>query len=87
MRKLTGWNVLAWIAFGIVIFYFLLKIFGVINSPISIDLIALLSGAYFVGRYAKKIDDTFNDIESIKEDVRELDKKCPIFKDKGTKIR
>ena len=76
-----------WVAFIIVIIYLLLKILGVIKSPITIDIIALLSGAYFVGRYAKKIDDSFEDIENIKEDVRELNVKCPIFKEKGTKTK
>jgi len=81
------WDLLVWVAFAIVVIYIFLKIVGVIKSPITLDIIALLSGAYFVGRYAKRIDDTFDDIKDIKEDVRELNKNCPIFKEKGTKTK
>lgn len=87
MVKKNIWDTLAWIAFGIVILYLLLKILGVIKSPVTLDIIALASGAYYVGRYAKKIDYTFSDIEDIKEDVMELNRKCPIFKEKGTKTK
>lgn len=87
MAKKSIWDILVWVAFVIVVIYLLLKILGIIKSPVTVDIIALLSGAYFVGRYAKKIDDTFSDIEDIKDDVRELNKKCPIFKEKGTKTK
>lgn len=84
-KKGSIWNILAWIAFAIVVIYILLKILKIIESPVTIDIIALLSATYFVGRYAKRIDDTFNDLKTIKDDIRELDKKCPIFEEKGTK--
>jgi len=87
MKKRNIWDILVWVAFAIVLIYILLKILGVIKSPVTIDIIALLSGAYFVGRYAKRIDDTFNDIENIKEDIKELDGKCPVFKEKRTKTK
>ena len=87
MAKKSIWDILVWVAFAIVIIYILLKILGIIQSPITVDIIALLSGAYFVGRYAKRIDDTFDDIVNVKEDVRELNRKCPIFKEKGTKTK
>ncbi|HLC65102.1 MAG TPA: hypothetical protein VJI46_03200 [Candidatus Nanoarchaeia archaeon] len=61
------WDVLAWIAFFIVVLYFFLKIIGVLNSPISADVLALLSAAYFVGRYAQKIDTFLQDVENIKQ--------------------
>lgn len=87
MAKKSIWDILVWVAFAIVVIYLFLKMLGIIKSPVTIDIIALLSGAYFVGRYAKKIDNTFSDIENIKDDVRELNKKCPIFKEKGAKTQ
>ncbi len=73
-------NILAWIAFFVVILYLFLKIIGVIHSPATIDLVALLSGAYFIGRYVQKINLFFRDVEHIKNDLKVLDKKCPLFK-------
>jgi len=78
-KKKSVWDILVWVAFFILILYILLKILGVIKSPITLYIVALLSGAYFVGRYAKKIDDTFDDIKDIKDDVKELNSKCHIF--------
>lgn len=71
---------LAWVAFAIVVIYFLGKIVGVINSPEIIDATALLSGAYFVGRYAMKIDFMFRDVEHIKKDMRKVSRVCPALK-------
>lgn len=81
------WDILAWLAFGILIIYILLKILKILHSPITIDIVALLSGAYFIGRYAKKLDNVSSDIEKVKHDIKDLDRKCPIFKEKGTKFR
>ena len=86
-KKLKFWDVLAWIAFAIVVVYLLFRITGLIHSPFTLDLIAVLSGAYFVGRYAKRLDDTFSYIEDMREDFRVLDKNCRLFKKKGTKTR
>ena len=66
------WDILSWIAFAIVFLYFLLKILGVLNSPVSIDVITLLSGAYLLGRHVKKIDIVVDDVEYLKKDVGHL---------------
>lgn len=90
------WDILAWISFGIVFLYFLLKIFGVLKSPIIADTIALISAAYFVGKYAQKIDhnaqkidyntqkldQTTQKIDEIAKDVEVLRRECPIIKKK-----
>lgn len=77
------WDTLAWIAFAIIVTYLLLKLLGIIHSPLTVDLIALISGAYFVGRYAKKIDDTFDDVGKVKKDLRKLNEKCPVLEKKS----
>jgi len=70
--KRNIWDILGWVAFAIVVLYILLKVLGIIHSPITVDIVALLSGAYFVGRYAKKIDDTFRDVDDIKDNKQKL---------------
>ena len=90
MTKRRNWSVLdtiGWIAFAIVIVYLLLRALGVINSPLSVDLMAIISGAFFVGKYAMKMDYFFKDVEDIKEDIRKLDGNCPIFEEKRTKTK
>jgi hypothetical protein len=90
MVKKKEWSVLdvlGWIAFAIVVLYFFLKLLGVIHSPLTIDLIALISGAFFVGKYAMKLDYFFKDVENIKEDIKRLDEKCPVFKEERTRTK
>ena len=80
MLKKKYWSVLdkiGWVAFAIVVL--LLKAFDVIHSPFTIDLIAIIYGAFFVGKYAMKIDYFFKDVEDIKEDIRKLNGSCPIY--------
>ena len=66
------WDALAKIALAIVFIYLVLRVLGVLNSPAIADIIAIFSAAYFVARYAAKID-------IISEDIKELKKECPIF--------
>ncbi|MFC1768141.1 hypothetical protein ACFLZX_00115 [Nanoarchaeota archaeon] len=74
------WKILSWIAFLIVFLYLFFKIIGVIHSPLSIDLVALISGAYIVGRYAKMFDDMYEDLGLIKSDMNRIKQRCSIFR-------
>jgi hypothetical protein len=85
MKKHNLLDVLAWIAFFVVVLYLILRITGQIHSPLTIDLIALISGAYFVGRYAQKFDLVIADVEIIKADIQRLNKQCPVFSKKHAK--
>jgi len=82
MKKNKRWVVLdklGWIAFSIVVLYFLLKILGVIHSPLTLDVTALISGAFFVGKYAMKIDYLSKDVSNLKKEMRIVKEKCPHF--------
>lgn len=81
------WDMLAWVAFAIIILYFFLKIIGILNSPITADLIALISGAYFVGKFAKKMEDNFRDVGRMKNYLRTLDKDVSGVCDDITEIK
>jgi len=94
MKNKNFWDVLAWIAFAIMVLYGIGKVTGVLNSPLPVDMAALFSGAYFLGRYAQKIshmskeiDRSAKDIVDIKDGLRQLGRKCPVFKGQGTKTR
>ena len=56
MKKLNFWDLLAWLAYVYLIVYFLLKVLGFLHSPPTIDVAAIASSAYYVGRYTHKID-------------------------------
>ncbi len=69
-KKHNPWDVLAWIAFGIVVAYFLLKAVGILNSPPLADILAIGSASYFLGRQVMKLDYLHKDVEVLKVDVK-----------------
>ncbi len=72
MVKISLWDWLAYIAFAILVTYFLLKILGVIQSPIEFDIVVLVSGAYLIGRYAMKIDFISDKIEEHSNELKDI---------------
>lgn len=45
----------AWIGFGVVIMYLFLKAFGVLQSPLTADIFAIVGGAMCAGRYMQRV--------------------------------
>ncbi len=76
------WDTLAWIAFGYVVIYFLLKAAGILNSPFPIDAVAIASGAFFVGKYSRKIDFSGREIYCIKSELKEVSMELHNLNDK-----
>ena len=54
--KRSFWDILAWIAYTIFFTYLFLKALKILHSPPIADIMAIASAAYFVGKYAQKID-------------------------------
>jgi len=70
MIKLSPWDWLAYASLGLLIAYFLLKILKVIHRPVELDIAVLISGAYFVGRYAMKMDFMSHELKEIKKNCK-----------------
>lgn len=73
-------DALAWVAFAIVVLYLLLKVLGVFESPLIADIAAIASGAFFVGKYAQKIDMIDKAVFSINKRLGTLEKEFIEFK-------
>ena len=69
-------DALAKVGLAIVILYLLGKVLGIINSPWQLDVLAIISGGFFVWRYA-------TNIEEIHKDLHFLKRRCPEFKGEG----
>jgi len=72
-----------WVAFAIVILYFVLKALGILKSPAIADITAIASASYFAGKFVSSV---MNDISSLKKDVHLLDKDLSIVKNKVTNL-
>ena len=71
----TIWDTLAWVAFGYVVLYAILKVIGVLHSPLQIDIAAIVSVAYFVGKSAQKLDFSVKEIEAVKHNISRMEGK------------
>ena len=78
MTKLSIWDWLAYISLAILIAYFILKVLGIINSPIELDIIAIVSGAYLVGRYTMKINMVSNKLKEHSKELKRIKEKLLI---------
>jgi len=72
MNRSKFWDVLAWIGFGNVVVYLILKAAGILNSPFSIDFptLIIIAISFFAGKFVEKVKYLENELASIKESVR-----------------
>jgi len=68
------WDTLAWIGFGITIMYLIFKAFGIIHSPISIDIVTIIGASIFIGRHIQKVEHISKEVNIVKKDVKFLTK-------------
>ena len=80
MIKLSFWDWLAYVAIGFLIAYFLLKTLGIIQSPIELDIVAISSASYLLGRYAMKIDFISEKTKEHSKELKEIKTNCKYCK-------
>jgi hypothetical protein len=67
MKKVNFWDVLAWIILVLILLWIILKVSGIINTPILIEYAPLFGAVYLAGWAMHKLDNAVDDIRSIKE--------------------
>ena len=67
MVKYNFWDVLAWIALASIVLWAILKIAGIINSPLLIEYYPIFAASYAFGWQMNKLS-------TISEDVKDLKK-------------
>lgn len=70
--KRNFWDILAWICFFEVVLYFILKAMGIINSPVSVDVVTIISATYFFGKLVNRFEILENGVDIVKGDVSAL---------------
>lgn len=55
MRRIEIWDIVIWISLLILVAYILSKLFGIINTPEWVDLIPLITLAFFAGAFYQKV--------------------------------
>lgn len=67
MKKISFWDILAWVALIFIIVWLLLKTFNIINTPLWLEYSPLYAAAYIAGWQIHKL-------YSVAENVRGLNK-------------
>ena len=73
-------DIVAWIVIGLILLWLILKVTGVINTPLWLQYSPLFGAVYLAGWFAKKITGVADDVKDIKKEVKEIDKDMAIIK-------
>ncbi len=84
MRKgRSFWDILAWVALGLILLWVILKMLGVINTPSWLEYSPLLAVVYIAGWQIHKLDAVSKDVTELKkfkfatiEKIHNIEKNC-----------
>jgi len=83
VRKLSFWDVLAWIVLLGILLWLILKTAGIINTPLWLEYAPLYGAVYLAGWQIHKLDIVANEVEGFKKfrgetvrEVNEIRNKC-----------
>lgn len=65
-RRLSFWDVLAWLILFLILVWIILKAFGIINTPVSVEYTPYFGAIYLAGWAMKKLDTAVDDIKDLK---------------------
>lgn len=88
-KRRTVWDTLAWIVVGLITLWLILKVSGIINTPLIVQYSPLFGAVYLAGYMVQKLkratedlQDIKGEVKTIKEDVTRMDKDVHIIKEK-----
>lgn len=73
-KKMSFWDILAWIVLGLITLWLILKVMGVINTPLWLEYAPLFGAVYLAGRAMNILHRTAQDLRETKHEVRFLEK-------------
>lgn len=73
-KKMSFWDILAWIVLGLITLWLILKVMGIINTPLWLEYAPLFGAVYLAGRAMNILHRTAQDLQETKHEVRSLEK-------------
>jgi len=67
MKKLSFWDVLAWIVLALILLWLIFKTFGIINTPSWIEYAPLYGAVYLAGWQIHKLATVASDVGELKK--------------------
>lgn len=66
VRKMSIWDILAWVALASIVVWGVLKVTGVINTPLLLEYYPLFAASYAFGWQMNKLSVVARDVEELK---------------------
>ena len=66
-KSVSIWDVLAWVALGSIVVWVLLKIFGIINTPLFLEYYPILAASYVFGWQMHKLETVAREVDGLKQ--------------------
>lgn len=63
---MSFWDILAWVVLVLILLWLILKVTGVINTPVLIEYAPYFGAAYIAGWAMHKLDSVSDDVKSLK---------------------
>ena len=67
MKRGALWDIIAWIILAAILLWILLKVLGIINTPLWLEYSLLLGAVYLAGWAMHKLETATGNIEEIKK--------------------
>jgi len=84
-KRLSFWDVIAWIVLGGIALWVLLKVLGVINTPTLIEYAPIFGAVYLAGWAMHKLDTAVDDVKELKRFSKETANQINSIKEKCVK--
>ncbi len=73
-REMSFWDILAWIVLGLILLWLILKVTGIINTPILIEYAPYFGAVYLAGWAMSVLVRATQDINGMKKNLSFLNK-------------
>ncbi len=78
------WDLLAWASLAMIFLWLVAKLFGLINTPLIIELMPYFGVVFFAGRMFQKVEMLDTDMNKVKDRVYDIDRRIIRFESKST---
>ncbi len=70
-RHPTVWDIIAWVILAGILIWLILKVSGIINTPVLIEYAPIFGAVYLAGWAMHKLDTASDDIKDLKKFARD----------------
>lgn len=64
--RISIWDIIAWIVLALILLWLILKVSGIINTPIIIEYSPLFGAVYLAGWAMHKLENTVKEVNGLK---------------------